>query len=41
MTTQSEQTLENTLIAQLQQMDYERVRIADESALLTNLKIQL
>lgn len=41
MTTQSEQTLENNLIAQLQGMKYERVNIADEPALLANLKAQL
>jgi len=41
MPTQSEQTLENNLIAQLQEMKYERVTIADEAALLTNLKTQL
>lgn len=41
MTTQSEQTLENELIAQLQSLKYERVEVADESALLANLKKQL
>jgi type I restriction enzyme R subunit len=41
MTTQSEQTLENTLITQLQEMKYERVRIKDEKDLLVNLKAQL
>lgn len=41
MTTQSEQTLENNLIAQLQEMKYERVQIADEKDLLANLKKQL
>lgn len=41
MTTQSEQTLENNLIAQLQDMKYKQVTVADEPALLTNLKIQL
>jgi len=41
MTTQSEQTLENNLIAQLQGMKYERVVIDDETALTNNLKIQI
>ncbi|MBP9759111.1 type I restriction endonuclease subunit R [Candidatus Dojkabacteria bacterium] len=41
MSTQSEQTLENNLITQLQDMKYERVVIADENALLLNLKIQI
>src|SRR3990167_655737 len=41
MTTQSEQTLENNLIAQLHEMKYERVAIADEVALVANLKTQL
>lgn len=41
MNTQSEQKLENNLIAQLQEMKYERVVIADEKALLANLKTQL
>lgn len=41
MTTQSEQTLENNLLAQLQAMKYERVEVAGESALLANLKAQL
>ncbi|PCI44775.1 MAG: deoxyribonuclease HsdR [Alphaproteobacteria bacterium] len=41
MTTQSEQTLENNLIAQLQTLGFEKVRIDDEVALLTNLKTQL
>ncbi len=41
MTTQSEQTLENNLIKQLQQMKYERVNIPDEFALFANLKKQL
>lgn len=41
MTTQSEQALENNLIAQLQKMKYERVEIANEPALLANLKVQL
>lgn len=41
MTTQSEQTLENNLIAQLQEMKYERIVIRDEDDLLANLKTQL
>src|SRR3990167_7598353 len=41
MTSQSEQALEDNLIAQLQEMKYERVKIADEKDLLANLKIQL
>ena len=41
MTTQSEQTLENNLITQLQDMKYERVTIADEKGLLTNLRSRL
>ena len=41
MTTQSEQTLEQNLLAQLQAMKYERVEVADEVALLANLKTQL
>lgn len=41
MTTQSEQALENKLIAQLEDMKYQSVVIADESALITNLKTQL
>lgn len=41
MITQSEQTLEQNLIKQLQGMDYERVLVPDEAALLANLKTQL
>ncbi len=41
MNTQSEQTLENNLIAQLQTLGFERVRIDDEAALLKNLRVQL
>ena len=41
MTTQSEQTLENNLIKQLQGMKYARVTIRDEADLLANLKTQL
>jgi len=40
-TTQSELELENNLIAQLQTLGYEKVRIENETALLTNLKKQL
>ncbi len=38
---QSEQSLENQLITQLQSLKYERVHIHDEGALLANLKKQL
>ncbi len=38
MSTQSEQTLENNLIAQLETLGFGKVRINDEAALLTNLK---
>ena len=41
MTTQSEQQLENALIAQLQTLGWERVTIPDEAALIANLKAQL
>ena len=41
MTTQSEQALEENLIAQLVGMGYERVQVADEAQLVTNLRIQL
>lgn len=41
MTTQSEQTLENSLIKQLEGMKYERVNIPDETVLFANLKTQL
>lgn len=41
MTTQPEQTLENNLISQLQQLGYKKVLIPDEAALLANLKTQL
>ncbi len=41
MTTQSEQTLENNLITQLESMKYERVEVPDEPAMVANLKIQL
>lgn len=39
--TQTEQELENNLIAQLQTLGFEKVRIDDEDALLINLKKQL
>ncbi|PKL77935.1 MAG: deoxyribonuclease HsdR, partial [Ignavibacteriae bacterium HGW-Ignavibacteriae-4] len=41
MTTQPEQVLENQLVAQLQELQYEKVLIKDETALVTNLKTQL
>ena len=41
MSTQPEQTLENNLIAQLENLGFDRVRIADEKALISNLKKQL
>jgi type I restriction enzyme R subunit len=41
MTTQSEAALEQNLIRQLQGMEYERVLISDEAAMLANLKTQL
>ncbi len=41
MTVQSEQQLENALIAQLTQLEYERVVIKDEAQLLSNLKKQI
>ena len=41
MTTQPEQTLENNLISQLQDMGYGRTIIKDEQQLLENLKSQL
>ncbi|SMM99063.1 Type I restriction-modification system, restriction subunit R [uncultured Candidatus Thioglobus sp.] len=41
MSTQSEQALENQLIKQLQALEYERVVVNDETALLANLKSQL
>ncbi len=39
--TESEQTLENKLIAQLETLGFDKVRIDDETALLANLKKQL
>lgn len=39
--TQSEFALEQSLIEQLQRMEYARVRIDDEAAMLSNLKRQL
>lgn len=41
MATQTELTLENDLIAQLQEMKYERVAVNDEAALLANLRRKL
>ena len=41
MTTQSEQTLENNLIAQLVDMGYERVAVSDEASMVANLRVQL
>lgn len=41
MNTQSEQALENQLLAQLQKMKYEYILVPDENALVANLKIQL
>lgn len=41
MTTQSEQQLENALIAQLETLGWDQVTIADENDLLANLKRQL
>lgn len=41
MTTQSEETLERLLIAQLSSNGYERVTIKDEADLIVNLKTQL
>ncbi len=41
MTTQSEQTLENNLIAQLVTQGYEKIVLPDTTAMLTNLKAQL
>ncbi len=41
MTRQSEQVLEDSLVKQLTEKDYDFVKIADEDDLLANLKIQL
>ncbi len=41
MNTQTEQQLENALIAQLESLGWDRVTIADEADLVTNLKRQL
>lgn len=41
MSTQSEQTLENNLIAQLETLGFDKLPIDDETALLVNLKTQL
>ena len=41
MATQTEAQLEESLIARLLERGWERTHIADEAALLTNLKAQL
>ena len=41
MKTQSEQTLENKLIAQLESLGFKKVHISDEAALIDNLRTQL
>ena len=41
MTTQPEQILENGLVSQLVGMDYEKVAVHNEAALLDNLKLQI
>lgn len=41
MTTQSEKTLEENLVAQLETLGFAKVRIEDEAALVANLKKQL
>ena len=41
MTTESEQTLEDKLVAQLETLGFEQVQIKDEAALVLNLKRQL
>ena len=41
MATQSEQALENNLIKQLQELEFDRVFIKDEAGLIVNLKHQL
>ena len=41
MITQSEQTLENNLIAQLVDMGYECVAVDDEASMVANLRVQL
>ena len=41
MTTQPEQILENNLVAQLEQLGYQRVVIKDENDLLANFRAQL
>ncbi len=41
MSTQPEQTLENNLITQLENLGFAKVQIADEKALVINLKKQL
>ena len=41
MTTQSEQTLEQNLIAQLISMGYQQVILLDELSMVANLRVQL
>ena len=41
MNTQSEQTLENNLVAQLVELGYEKVVLPDTTAMLVNLKAQI
>jgi type I restriction enzyme, R subunit len=41
MTTQSEAALENKMIQQLIELGYERVKVQDGDALVSNLKSQL
>ena len=41
MTEQSEYQLEDSLMAQMQDLGYERVTITTEAALLANLKMQI
>ena len=41
MSTQSEQTLENNLIAQLETLGFDKVEVGDEESLIINLKKQL
>ncbi|MFZ2126519.1 MAG: type I restriction endonuclease subunit R [Candidatus Microsaccharimonas sp.] len=41
MTTQSEQSLENELLTQLQGLKYERIIISDEASLVANLRTQI
>jgi len=41
MTTQPEAILEENLVEQLVDLGYQRIKIADENALISNLKTQL